>query len=73
MTNLLKSCMRWREKYTKQKVDFQYIWDNKCQSEVVQLSVVFVKNLLDPKMKKFFNHCTTAWISSALHMKSATG
>ena len=36
-----------------QKDDFQYIWDNKCQIEVVQLSVGFVKNLWTQRYKTF--------------------
>ena len=39
-------------KYTMQRDDFQYTWDNKYQIEVVQLSVGFVKSLLEPKIKK---------------------
>ena len=73
MTNLSKNYMRWRENYTMQRDNSQYIWDNKCQNEVVQLSVGFVKNLLDPKIQKFWTIATTTGISLVLHMKSATG
>ena len=47
MTIFLKNYMRRRERYYMQRDNFQYTWDNKCQIEVVKLSVGFVKSLLD--------------------------
>ena len=54
------------------KRQFPKYLGNKCQIEVVQLSVGFVENLLDPKIQKFWTIATTARISLVLHMKSAT-
>ena len=55
-----------------QRDNFQYIKDNKFRIEVLQLSVGFVKNLLDPKIQLFRTIATTAGISVVLHMKGAT-
>ena len=55
-----------------QRDPFRYIWDNKYQIEVVQLSVGFVKSLLEPKIKSR-SIATIAGFSLVLHMKYATG
>ena len=56
-----------------QRDDFQYIWGNKYQVEVVQLSVGFVKNLLDPRIQKRWTIATIAGMSLVLNLKSETG
>ena len=48
--------MRWREKYTMRKDDFQYIWDNKCQIAVVQLCWIFEQPFV-PEDTKVLDHC----------------
>ena len=62
MTNFIKkNYMRWREKYTIQRNNFQYIRDNKCQIKVVQMSVGFVKNFFGPEDTKVLDHCHHRW------------
>ena len=47
MTDFLINYMRWRKEYTVQRDNFQCTWWNIYLIEVVQMSVSFVKNLLD--------------------------
>ena len=51
------------------KDDFQYNWGNKYQIEVVQSSVGFVKNLLDPKIQNNWTIATSAGTSLVLQIK----